>query len=126
MGKINTVIEVSASLDKRFFEFWLLFLRPLHNLTDKEITVAAAFLRERYELSQSITNSEVLDRVLFSSETKSKIRQVCGISSTHLQVILTKLKKNKVIVDNKFNPKLIPKIDNPNVYNLLLSFNLNV
>lgn len=124
MGKINNIIEISSSIDGSFFLYWFQFLRPLHHLTDKEISVAAAFLKERYELSKDIVNPEVIDRILFSSEYRVKIKEQCNLSSTHLQVILNKFRKNKVIINNRINPKLIPKLDGSGVYNLLLSFNL--
>ena len=46
-----------------------------------------------------------------SEETKRKIREDCNITLAHFQVIMGKLRKNKVIIDNKINPKLIPNID---------------
>lgn len=46
-----------------------------------------------------------------SEETKRKVREDCGITLAHFQVIMGKLRKNKVIVDNKINPILIPKLD---------------
>ena len=48
---------------------------------------------------------------IMSEETKRKIREDCDITLAHFQVIMGKLRKNKVIVDNKINPKLIPNID---------------
>jgi hypothetical protein len=36
------------------------------------------------------------------------VREECGITLTHFQVIMSKLKKGKVIIDNKLNPHYIP------------------
>lgn len=46
-----------------------------------------------------------------SEETKRKVREDCNITLAHFQVIMGKLRKNKAIIGNKINPKLIPNID---------------
>lgn len=111
-GKVNNVIGLSQlPLGDKFFKCWFTFLRPLHHLTDREIDVIASFTKHRYELSKVIKDDNLLETVLMSEETKRKVREDCGITLAHFQVIMGKLRKNKVIVDNKINPILIPKLD---------------
>ena len=98
------------SPDGDFFRVWVEFLKPLHDLTKREMDVLAIFLRERYELSKVITDSEVLDGVLMSEGTKRKIRNQCGISTKHFQVIMSKFRKNGVIKNNKIHLNLIPTV----------------
>ena len=43
----------------------------------------------------------------------------------HFQVIMGKLRKSKVLLDNRVNPKFIPNIDNPSSFRLLLNFELS-
>lgn len=125
MGKINNVITVPTSIEGKFFRYWLEFLKPFHRLTDREIDVTASFLKERYELSKVVSDPIVLDRLTMSEDTKRKVRQDCQISQAHFQVIMTKLKKNKVIENGKINPKFIPKIDgDDNNFQLLILFDL--
>ena len=58
-------------------------------------------------------------------DTKRKIREECNITQAHFQVIMTKLKKSKVIEDGRINPKYIPRLENDsNNFQLLLSFDL--
>ena len=109
-GKANNVIRITTSLKSNFFKYWFQFLEPFHNLTPREIEVIASFTKHRYELSKVITDSNLLDTVLMSEETKRKVREDCNITLAHFQVIMGKLRKNKVIIDNKINPKLIPNI----------------
>lgn len=123
-GKINNVITVPAPLESKFFEYWLSFIKPLHKLTVREIDVAAAFLRQRYNLSKAINDQELLDKITMSDDTKKKIREECGVSQAHFQVIMTELKKNKFIVNGKINPKFVPKLDNSDTFHLLLMFEL--
>lgn len=112
VGKVNNVIGLSQSpLGDDFFKYWFVFLKPLHHLTDREIDVIAAFAKHRFELSQVITDETLLDTVLMSDDTKRKVREECNVTLAHFQVIMGNLRKHKVIVDNKINPKLIPNID---------------
>lgn len=125
MGKINNVITIPTSIEGKFFRYWLEFLRPFHRLTDREIDVTASFLKQRYELSKVVSDPQVLDRLTMSEDTKRNVREDCNISQAHFQVIMTKLKKNKVIDNGKINPKFIPKIDNDaKNFQLLILFDL--
>lgn len=125
MGKINNVITIPTSTEGKFFRYWFEFLRPFHKLTDREIDVIASFVKQRYELSKVIKDQELLNKVTMSEDTKKKVREDCNISQAHFQVIMTKLKKSKVIDNGKINPKFIPRIDEgAKNFQLLLSFEL--
>lgn len=125
MVKANNIIRVPTSLDGNFFKYWFMFLKPFHNLTNKEIDVISLFMRERYKLSKVIKDSDILDKVTMGEDTKRKIREECGISLPHFQVIMGKLRKNKVIIDGKINPRFIPNINEENgAFQLLLLFEL--
>ena len=102
--------KLKMSPDGDFFRYWVEFLRPLHELTKREMDVLAEFLKVRYNLSREIINSDRLDRVLMSEETKRDIRRTCGISAKHFQVIMSKFRKNGVIRDGKIHLNLIPTI----------------
>lgn len=127
VGKVNGVISIPASLQGTFFKYWLKFLSPIHNLSEKEMVVVTAFLKERHELSKAITDEKVLDNVLMSKETKRKIREECGLAQAYFQIIMGKLRKAQVIIDDKINPKFIPKgiEEGDKQFQLLLHFNLD-
>lgn len=125
MKKPNNIIRIPCSLDKSFFKYWFIFLRPFHKLTDREIDVIASFVKQRYELSKVIKDNDILDRVTMSEDTKKKVREECDITFPHFQVIMGKLRKNKVIVDGKINPRFIPNInEETGAFQLLLLFEL--
>ena len=125
MGKINNVITIPTSTEGKFFKYWFEFLRPFHKLTDREIDVIASFTKHRYNLSKVIQDQEILDKVTMGEDTKRKIREECNITQAHFQVIMTKLKKSKVIENGKINPRFIPRLDGDSKnFQLLLSFNL--
>lgn len=126
MGKINNVIRVPTSLNTSFFKFWLEFLRPYHNLTKREMQVAASLLKRRYNLSKVIQDDSILDKVVMSEDTKKIVREECDISLPHFQVIMGNLRKNKLIIDGKINPRFIPNItEEKGSFRLLFNFELS-
>ena len=127
--RANNVIRIPTSIKGSFFKYWFMFLEPFHHLTNREIEVAAAFVKYRYELSKAVKDNSLLDidQMVMNEDTKKKIREECGISSAHFQVIMGKLRKNKVIVNGRINPKFIPNIgeDENGIFQLLLLFDCN-
>lgn len=125
MGKINNVIRIPTSLRTSFFRYWLEFLKPFHNLTDREMQIASYLLKKRYELGKVIRDEAILDKVVMGEDVKRTLREECHISLPHFQVIMGKLRKSKVIVDNKLNPRFIPNvIEDRDSFRLLLNFEL--
>lgn len=126
MGKMNNIIRIPTSINGSFFRYWFEFLKPFHSLTDREIQVASALVKQRYNLSKVIKDDTILDKVVMSEDTKRVIRTECNISLQHFQVIMGKLRKSKVIVDNKINPRFIPNlVEEQGSFRLLLNFELD-
>lgn len=125
-GEVDNVINIPTSLKGNFFKHWFKFLLPFHNLTDREMDVAAAFLLKRHELSKVISDVNILNNVLMGEDTKREIREMCDIKHQHFQVIMSKLRKAKVIVDNRINPRFIPNVkEENNNFKLLLLFSFS-
>ena len=125
MKKPNNIVRVPCSLSGSFFKYWFMFLEPFHNLTNREIDIIAAFVKQRYQLSKVIKDDAILDKVIMSEDIKKKVREECNVTLPHFQVIMGKLRKNKVIIDGKINPRFIPNIDEETGYfQLLLLFEL--
>jgi hypothetical protein len=123
--KANNIVRIPTSLNGKFFRYWFEFLEPFHKLTDREIDVITSFVKQRYELSKVIKDNEILDKVTMSEDTKKKVREECNITLPHFQVIMGKLRKNKVIIEGKINPRFIPNIDEETgTFQLLLLFEL--
>lgn len=126
MFKPSSVIKVPTTLDN-FFENWLIFLRPFHGLTDRQIRLAAAFLKERYELSKVISDENILDETLFSPTTRERILSAVGFEPAHYRVLLGDLRKRRFFIDKRINKKYIPNLssDNPKSFSLMVMFDLN-
>lgn len=108
-GQVNNVIRIPCKGKKGFFRTWLQFLAPFHNMANREMDVAAAFLERRYELCKDIHNEELLEEVLTNKEGKRKVRESLGMSIHHFQLIMQKLRQAKFLVDGKVNTKFVPK-----------------
>lgn len=128
MGKLpkpNNIVEIKTTLGMDFFRWWCIFLRPFINLTNRETDVMACFLKERFELGRSISDPAILDAVVMSSDVKRRVLEECQMSQEYFYVVLSNLKKNKVIVNGRINPRLIPNIkadDTTGYFQLLLLF----
>lgn len=126
-NKPNNVVKIPCSLsDSSFFRHWLNFLKPFHKLTNNEMNVMAGLLKARFELSKVITDAVILDKVTLSDDTKNKVREECNIKMPHFKVVLHKLKKSGVIVNDRINQRFIPNIkEESGNFKLLLYFDLN-
>ena len=120
--KSNDKLDISPEGD--FFRVWVEFLKPIHNLTSREMDVLAAFLKKRYELSKDIMNEDRLDKVLMSQEVKRQVWESCGINGKHFQMVMSKLRKNGVIRDKRLYYYLIPAVTKEGV-GLMIYFNFD-
>ena len=111
--KPNCVVKVPTTLYD-FFKAWLIFLRPYHELTNRQLDVAAAFLRHRYELGKVITDTKLLEENTMSDATKKKIKEECKMTNAHFQVIMGELKKHKFLLPTGINPRYIPSLKKDN------------
>lgn len=124
-GIADSIVRIPCKVDGNFFRYWLEFLSPFHNLTEREMEVAASFIKQRYLLSKVISDNDILEKVLMSEDTKSKIREECDISVAHFQVIMGKLRKNRIILENRINPKYIPNFSSDSNFKLMLLFDFS-
>ena len=123
---VDSIVRIPCKVDGKFFRYWFEFLQPFHNLTEREMDVITSFVKQRYELSKVIKDNEILDKVTMSEDTKKKVREECDISLPHFQVIMGKLRKNKVIIDGKINPRYIPSVDEENgSFKMMLLFDFS-
>lgn len=117
------IIKIPSSLKDSFFKYWFEFLRPLHRLTPRETDVITAFVKQRYELSKLTKDDFMLDQVLMTQEIKEKVRNECGLSLPHFQVIMGKLREGGLIIDGSINKRFIPNIkEEDGHFKLLLLF----
>lgn len=97
---------------KSIFRLWLEFLKPYHKLRNKEIEALSLMLYYRYELSREIPNMDMVEMILFSTETRGKIRaELNNMSQKVFNNLLTSLRKKGVLTkENKIHHNLIPNM----------------
>lgn len=129
MTKNTDIVSISTNLKTsslNFFKLWLEFLKPLHRLPGREVAVLAALLQRRFELSRTITDDDILDKVLFTDEIKKGIVRSLGISPGNFQSVLTNLRKAGVITNNTISKRYIPSLEyEEDSYRLLLNFRIS-
>lgn len=119
----DKVARVPTSLDGKFFRRWFEFLKPYHNLTDREIDVISSLVKHRYELGKVISDEDILNKVTLGDDTKRKVMEECSITPSHFQGILGKLRKSKIIIDGKINGNFIPQIkEGADTFKLMILF----
>lgn len=122
--KPNNIHNVPVGSRLDFFKWWCVFLRPFINLTDRESDVISSFLNQRWQLSQTVQDPMILDTLLMSENIKKKVLEECNITLQHFYVVMSTLRRKKVIEGNSINPKLIPNVraDDNGVFQLLILF----
>lgn len=106
---------------------WLSLTYPTHKLTDKEIDVAAIFLRKYFENKNNIIDEELLNRVTFSTESRRSVREELKMTPTYFQIILKGLREKEFIKNGLINPKFIPSFnEDGNILHLFILKNESV
>lgn len=125
MEKPNNIVRIPCSFNTNFFKLWLTFLKPFHNLSNRETDIMAEILKHRYDLSKVIKDSKILDKVTLGEDTKREIRESLGLTVSHFQMLMKGLKNHGVVTDTEINPKFIPNVTKENGYfQLLLLYDL--
>ena len=123
----NVNIKRIAVTRKSLYLYWLTFLKPYHKLRQQEIETMALFLYYRYQLSEEVSNQDLVDKLLFSADTKKSIMQDLNISNNYVfnNLLSTLRKKGVITKDNKINPVLIPSISKDSLnFKLIFNFEL--
>lgn len=124
MSNIN-VKRISTS-KKEIFRYWLEFLKPYHKLRQKEIEVLSLMLYYRYELSREVKNPDLVNKLLFSTDTRNQIREdLSDMGQKVFNNLLSSLRKKGVLSDkNVINPVLIPSMTE-NGFQLIFNFEID-
>ena len=111
---------------KSAFRYWLEFLKPYHKLRNKEIEALGLMLYYRNELTKEISDQDMVDIVLFSTQTRAKMREdLGGMGQKVFNNLLNSLRNKGVLSkDNKIREVLIPKMTDAG-FQLTFDFKIN-
>lgn len=127
MSKIcrnSNAFHVKTALDD-FFIKWVNFLQPFHGLSGANALVLASLLKYRHYLVSMLLSEKEADETLLGKECKEVFMEENHMSSNYLEVALSRLRKAKVIVNDRIDKKFIPILElGSNQYNLIINFEL--
>lgn len=122
--KPNNMLIINSGPESGFFRWWCIYMLPMVKMTPKEIDVVSNLLYQRWELSKVITDPAVLDSQLMSNDTLAKVIKACKITRQHFYVLMSNLRKNKIVSKTGINPRLLPNIpsDSDGTFQFLVLF----
>jgi hypothetical protein len=111
---------------KEIFKYWLEFLKPYHRLRQKEIDALSLMLYYRYELSREVKNPDLVNKLLFATDTRNQIRaDLNDMSQKVFNNLLTSLRKKGVLTKgNVINPVLVPNMTEDG-FKLIFNFEID-
>jgi hypothetical protein len=127
MAKGTSAANIPCSSMYDFYKKYLLFIRPLNpvsKLGDKHIDILSAFLAKRYEISKVVSSDKVIPKLLFSTEVRDSIREMCNISIPNYYNVMAMFKKIGIIKDNDLDKKIMPEMVD-NRFLLQIAFKIN-
>jgi hypothetical protein len=99
---------VIPTKSKDFLRAWLEVMKPLHKLTPTEMNFAAVMLKKREEIAAKVKDSAMVDKLLFDEDTRKILIEESGLSPSHVQIILKKMRNAGVLNGRRVNPTYIP------------------
>ena len=107
--EIDSVIRIPVADDKDFYVKWLSFLRPIHNMTNTDMSIVASFIKKRSDIL-SKKNDVDIDEEMKKRSVVKEIMDECGMEYHNFSVYMNRLRKGGIIVDGVINKKLIPNV----------------
>ena len=110
---------------KQLFKKWLDITNSFHNLPSQEKNVLSLLLYYHYITKKDVTNDKIIWKIVFDYDTKNLIKEELDMKDQGLQNVLSKLRKKKIIQDNKIINFFIPDIEKDSK-NFKVIFNFNI
>lgn len=121
----NINVQTIKTSERQFFLVWIELFQSFLKLGKQEKLVLSSFLYYRYKLSKQVSNPTIVDTLTFSTETRKQIKEDLDIDDAGFNNVLSALRKKKMIINNKINPKLIPQVE-IDFKNFKLVYNINI
>lgn len=88
-------------------------MKPYHKLRPKEIEALSLILYYEHELKMDVNSQDLVTRLLFSPETRHRIKDELGnMPNTVFNNLLSQLRKKGVLTkENEINEALRPPMD---------------
>lgn len=109
--------------ERKIFHQYLIVTQPFHKIRKREMTILAELLYWRHQLSAVVSDDEILDKLVFSAETKDKISKSLNLKNVDLNQSFSYLRKIGVMKGKTLNKKYIPVLTDTGmkiVFNFIL------
>lgn len=123
MYKPDNAVKMTVGLAE-VYKHWLTFLRAINKLTNSEIKLGTELLLKRHELQKKIDDESIVDSALMSTEVRNEIIGKLGMDKRYFQVMMSRMRAKKFIVNNRINPKFVPMIKDKNTFKVLILFDI--
>lgn len=121
---MNKIINMNIE-PKKLFNMWLEISKPFHRLKPQQQSILALFLYHHFKLKQDVTNSKILNKMLFDYDTKHEISEELGIDTQAIRNALTVFRKKGLVIDNTLSKSIIPKFTKEDKeFQIIFNFNL--
>ena len=110
---MNNNIQQVKLTEEQFFRMWIRMLQPFLNLREQEVQLLAKILYHRYLISESTTDKEMVDYLLFSPERRKMMREELKYEIYTFNNNLTILRKKNLVIKKSINKRIIPMIQKP-------------
>lgn len=110
MDRRDKIVRRDVSV-KKFYGEWLLWLRPLHKLTDREMEIAALMLECMQYLSSKVRDEAKRGKIVTSIESRKAMSDMIGMSDQYFGMLYGGLRKKGFIIGDVINPLFIPRIE---------------
>jgi len=121
----NINVQTLKTSEKTFFVVWLKILQSFLKLGKQEQLVLSRLLYYRYNLIKQVSNKSIVENILFSPEYRKLIKQELDIGTPSFNNTLSSLRRKKIIINNKINNKIIPKVET-DFTNFKLVYNIEI
>lgn len=132
-NKIIKITSNSAEIDRTRCKIMNVSNKPIFNwlrlvnltlpeeMSYKEIWLLSELLKRYIKISETVSDDNQINQLLFSQSSRKTIKEEIGISDNYFDVLLNKLRNHKVIVDNTIVKSIIPPLNNKE-FILLIAF----
>lgn len=124
MMQPSNVILVPVDKDN-VYRYWLKFVAPVINLTNKEFEVGVLVMERYAELLDKSNGFEnVIEDNLICKEFKERICSSLRMKMNNVEVVLSHLREKGFLVKNMINKRYIPNFDANGKMSLLILYDV--
>jgi len=109
------VIKIKAKDELNLYKNYIHFLHPLLKVTPQEQDVLAHLMMMYNKIKKDVKRVEYVNKLLFTTENRSKISELLDMSKIRYDGIIGKLRGMGLVKDRVLNSKIVPVVKNNSI-----------